>query len=277
MRKLKRVMGRLAVGLAALLAFTIYNMSLDRHDFEAHFIDVGQGDCALITCGGESLLIDAGTPDSYEGIRRYLLKHGVSRLDYIVATHGHSDHIGSMTDVIEGFSPRQAFISHHAHDTNTYIGMLEALERKNIPTEAPERGRSFNLGDAVCSFIWTKEYEDANNSSLVLMVDYDGYRLLFTGDMEAEAERELLASNADISAAVLKVAHHGSSTSSTQEFIDAADPGIAIISVGKNNDYGHPHKEILERLSDRQVLRTDEKGSIVIWWDKDNSGVEWEK
>lgn len=278
MRKYHRLGRRLVVAAVVLLAFVISGVFSERHDFEAHFIDVGQGDCALIICDGESLLIDAGTPDSYEDIRRYLLSQGVTKLDYIVATHGHSDHIGSMTKVIEDFSPSQAFISHHVHDTSTYMRMLETLDKKGIPTEAPERDRSFNVGGAVCTFIWTKEYEDANNSSLVLMVDFDGQRLLFTGDMEAEAERELLTKGLDLSAYVLKVAHHGSSTSSTEEFIKAVDPVYAVISVGKGNDYGHPHHEVLERLADCHVLRTDEVGSVEVWYDRGkSSGIKWEK
>lgn len=279
MRKFKRHLKRLVIGLAVFWALSVFSGLFDeKHDFEAHFIDVGQGDCALVICDGQSLLIDAGTPDSYEDIRRYLHQQGVYQLDYIVATHGHSDHIGSMAQVIEDFSPGHAFISHHVHDTNTYMKVLEKLEEKNIPTEAPERDQSFNLGEAVCTFIWTKEYEDANNSSLVLMVECDGQRLLFTGDMEAEAERELLSKGLDLSSSVLKVAHHGSSTSSSQKFIDAVDPLFAVISVGAGNDYGHPHRETLERLADRHVLRTDEVGSVEFWSDREGGyGIKWEK
>lgn len=242
---------------------------------KVHYIDVGQGDSILIQADGKNLLIDAGPTDSTKKLLAYLQKQHIKRLDYVIATHPHEDHIGGMADVVKKYDIGEFYMPKKLTDTKVFENMINALKSKSIKAVAAKAGMSFSLGkNAECSIIApnSSNYDSLNNYSVVLMIKYGNSRFLFMGDAEKLSEKEILSKGFDVNSDVLKVGHHGSTSSSSKDFLDKASPKIAVISCGKNNDYGHPHKETLQELKKRniQVYRTDIDGSIVLYSDGQN-------
>ena len=232
-----------------------------------HFIDVGQGDCELVQCGEDFLLIDAGTPESGESVLRYLRSHGVKRLAYLVSSHGDSDHCGGLDTVIEAIPCEKVFISPYNEDKVSFRIFLEAVDAEGLTPTMPELGESYTLGDAEFCFLAPGEdFGDNNENSLVLRLTYGETVFLFTGDIQRNAETALLDDGADVKCDVLKIAHHGSNSSTSYRFLYEAEPKLAVISCGKGNSYGHPHEEVLSRLSDAEVTvyRTDTDGTVII-------------
>lgn len=235
-----------------------------------HYIDVGQGDSELVCCNGEYMLIDAGEPDASDAVLEYLDRHGIDKLDYLVCTHGHSDHCGGLDAVVESLEVETVFTSPYADDSPSYEIFTDAVYDAGLELTVPELGESYRLGEASFSFIGPLEdYDNQNDDSLVMRLEYGDTSFLFTGDMTAKAEKDLINDGADLRCDVLKVGHHGSSGSSCYQFLYEAQPGIGVISCEKGNSYGHPHEETLSRLADADVTvcRTDLEGSIVIFSD----------
>ena len=236
-------------------------------DLNVHFIDVGQGDSTLIEKDGRYMLIDAGERDQGPVVVSYLKEQGVKTLDYVIGTHPHSDHIGGLEAVIRAFDVGTIIMPEKAHTTKLYERLLDTIEEKNLKITLPKPGTTYDLGSASFQILApNRDYGDElNNWSVGIRVDYGNNSFLLCGDAEKEAEEDMVANGLSLKADVLKVSHHGSSTSSSQVFIDRADPEYAVISCGKNNDYGHPHKEPLELFQKKhiKVLRTDQLGTIV--------------
>lgn len=246
-----------------------------------HFLDVGQGDCELVCLpSGKVMLIDAGDNGEESIITRYLDKLGIKRIDYLVATHPHADHIGGMEEIIKGYEIGEIYMPRVEAESKTFERMLDAIDEKGLLIHTGEAGKVIFSEDSIKARILSppkgKLYEDKNNNSLVIKLEYQDRSFLFTGDIEEDAERDILSAKEYISADVLKVAHHGSSTSSISEFIDKTQPQYAVISCGEGNEYGHPHKETLDKLESLgiKVLRTDELGTIIITTDGKNLEVE---
>lgn len=240
-----------------------------KNSIKVSYIDVGQGDSALIQVNGKNLLIDAGTNESTNKLISYLDKQNIKKLDYVVATHPHEDHIGGMDTVIKKYDIGEFYAPKKLANTKTFESMMNALKSKNLKINVAKAGVNLDLGKNVkCEMIAPNadNYEDVNNYSAVIKITYGNSKFLFTGDAEKLSEKEILNKNYDISADVLKVGHHGSSSSSSKPFLDKVAPKIAIISCGKNNDYGHPHRETMNELTKRkiQVYRTDVDGTIVL-------------
>ena len=245
-----------------------YGWVPDGASFSAYFIDVGQADCILLTCGGENMLIDAGNNDDGPVILDTLSAAGVSHLTYAVGTHGHEDHIGAMDDVLRAVETDVLLLSLQEADTKVYRDVLTAADETETEHRDVMAGDSFSLGDASVTVLAPQEesYSDINESSVVLRVVFGKTAFLFTGDAGRESEEEMLASKETLSADVLKVGHHGSRGSTTYPFLREVFPEYAVIQCGAGNDYGHPHEETMSRLSDAgvTVYRTDVQGTVVV-------------
>lgn len=245
-----------------------------------HFIDVGQGDSILIESEGKYMLIDAGENDKGEIVEDYLKKEGIETLDYVVGTHPHSDHIGGLDVIIQNFNVKQVIMPAVSHTTKTYADVIKAIQNKNLEITIPKPSETYSLGEAKFTiFAPVKEYEELNNTSVGIRFVHGENAFVFTGDAEKKAENDILQSNQDLSAKVFKLAHHGSTTSNSTEFLNAINPEYAIICVGKDNTYGHPHREIMAEMEKRNisVYRTDLNGTIIITSDGKTLNFQTEK
>ena len=237
-------------------------------ELKVSFIDVGQADSILIQAPtGESMLIDAGNNDDSNLVVSYLKKQGIEKLDVVIGTHPHEDHIGGLDAVINAFDIGQIYMPKVSHTTITYEDVLTAIKNKGLKAKAPSPGTTFYIGDAKCTVLApnSSSYEDLNNYSIVIKLEYRNTSFLFAGDAEDVSEKEMLNKKYNLDADVLKVGHHGSTSSTTAEFLSSVSPKYAVIMVGKDNNYGHPHKEVMDRLKSKKipVYRTDESGTIV--------------
>lgn len=236
---------------------------VDGNDLYIYYLDVGQADSILVYNNDECMLIDAGNNADGKLICDYLKTLGVTKIDYLIGTHPHEDHIGGLDDVIKSFTIGTIYMPKKSSTTKTFEDVLDAISNKNLKVNSPKVGSTFKIGNALCEVMSIENNADeANLASICIEMTYGTQKYLFTGDMEVENENSRSWNDID----VLKVAHHGSTSSSSEEFLDQTQPEIAIISCGENNDYGHPHKEILERLEkmDCDVYRTDLKGTILL-------------
>lgn len=235
-----------------------------------HYIDVGQGDSILIQVNNKNLLIDSGPKSDKKKLFNYLSALNLEKLDYVIATHPHEDHIGNMSDVIDDYNVLNFYAPKVQSTTKTFEKMIESLKSKSLKINVIKKGTdSINLGEntKVTVFSPSKDsYEDLNNYSPVIKIEYGKTSFLFTGDAQKDVEKEILASNEDISADVLKVGHHGSSTSTTKDFLNKVHPLIGVISVGQDNTYNHPNNDTLKRLSENKVTtyRTDKDGTVIL-------------
>ena len=249
-------------------------LEIDANLLTVHYLDVGQGDSAFIELpAGATMLIDAGESEYGSVVVEYIKDRGHNETTYIVATHPHSDHIGGLEEVVRSFNVKKVYMPKVSSNTKTFEDLLIAVKEKGLTVNSAKQGVVIvdrdNLRIEVLSPV-RSEYSDLNNYSVVLMVSYREKKFLFTGDAEALVEKELMT---DVSCDVLKIGHHGSDSSSSEEFISACAPEYAVISCGKDNKYGHPHKEILDRLNDFGIsyIRTDVNGTLVI--ESDGTGV----
>ncbi|MCK8826040.1 MBL fold metallo-hydrolase [Fuchsiella alkaliacetigena] len=268
----KKLIIPLIILLIIATSFTVFASEL-----QVHFIDIGQGDAILIqTPEDKNMLIDGGDRFNWvaDRLTGYLEEQNVSTVHAIVGTHPHADHIGGLPAVIENFEVEKVYDSGRVHTTKTYEDYLRLIDRKDILFHTPRRGENIQLGELNFAVLHPGsgvERYSLNNASIVLHLEYGDISFLFTGDVEKEAEKEILASDFDLEATVLKVAHHGSSSSTIPEFLEEVNPEVAVIQLGEDNRYGHPHDEVLERFksSGVDVYRNDKHGNIVVKTDGD--------
>ncbi len=239
-----------------------------RGDLQIHVLDVGQGDAILILPPDDgAMLIDGGNAGS--GVVEYLLAQGVERVDLMVATHPHADHIGGLVDVLEAMPVEEVVSNGQLHTTRTYERFLDAIAAAGVVYTEVGQGNTLQGEDLTLDVLHPSPdfAEDSlNNQSLVLRLVHGDVVFLFTGDAEREAEESMIASGQDIDATVLKVGHHGSRTASAPNFLKRVQPEVAIYSCGRDNSYGHPHAETLAALADAgaKIYGTDVNGTVVV-------------
>ena len=228
---------------------------------EIHFIDTGNSDAILIKNDGKSALIDGGDNDDESKVVNYLKEQGVNELEYIFATHPHADHIGGLDAVIDEIKVNNILVSNGDADTKTYSDFIKSIANKGLNPTVPLINSIFNLGNSSFEVLSVANESEPNNNSLVLLYTNGEDKILLMGDAENEIENKINTTDVDL----IKVGHHGSSSSSNPNFIDNTNPEYAVITVGADNTYGHPHKETMETLKNKsiEVHRTDECGNII--------------
>ncbi len=232
------------------------------------YIDVGQGDSILIRQGEHAMLIDGGTSECKDDLLEFLNSQNISKFDYIIGTHPHEDHIGSLDDVVNAYDFDTILFpkTNPTPTTKTFENLVTAVAAKGTKFTTPLAGKEYNLGEAKFQILAPSydSYTSTNDYSIVVRMTYGTNTFMFTGDAESLSESEILNSFDDIHADVLKVGHHGSTTSTSKKFLDAVSPKYAVISVGKDNSYNHPTKTTMDKLYYKEipVYRTDEQGTI---------------
>ncbi|MDD6312509.1 MAG: ComEC/Rec2 family competence protein [Firmicutes bacterium] len=246
-----------------------------------NFIDVGQGDCELISLAdGTDILIDAGNYSNRSEICSFLKTNNVDAIDLLVLTHPHTDHIGSASEIIKNFSVERIVMTDEESNSASYEYLLDSIISYDIPVDKARPNAEYSFGDCKLTILAPlAENNDLNECSIVCRLECGEVSFLFTGDAGNDSEQEMLQSGRILTSTVLKVGHHGSSTSSTKDFIAAVQPEFAVISCGSNNSYGHPHDNTLKRLDDvgAKVYRTDINGTVTVSTDGKNIHVSTEK
>ena len=251
---------------------------------EVQFVDVGQADCTLIRHQDHNILIDAGNNKDGKLLVKYFQDLGITKFDYVIGTHPHEDHIGGMKKVVESFDFGSIYMPKAETNTLTYENLLTAIQKKNKKIKtAKAKTRIVTSSDSYLKVETlapnSSSYTDLNDYSVVIKVTYGKVRMLYMGDAGKDSENEMLNKNYNVSADVVKVGHHGSSSASTQKFINSVGAQYAIMSVGSDNDYGHPNSQTIDRWerSGAQVIRTDIYGDIVLTTNGDTFDIDTEK
>lgn len=239
----------------------------DADCLEVHFLDVGQGDAILVICGSHAMLVDGGRVSQSSKIFTYLRDHGIRHLDYIVGSHPDVDHLGGLSAALQAASADTALSPVAEDDGEPFFYFKKYLSRQGLTITVPKAGDKLMLGEAVIHILGPVSYnsENDNDNSLVMKVAHGSCSVLLTGDAEEEEEMEILGSGADVSCSILKAAHHGSASSTTEKWLAETNPEAVVISCGANNDYGHPAESVLKRLKKQGVtiFRTDQQGDII--------------
>lgn len=281
----KRIRNVVIAALAVLLSGGgIYEAAQTVLDFQADlpestvvsgemrvtFLDVGQGDCTIIQTEGHNMVMDTGNNNQGEVVVDWLLAHGVTELDYLILTHPDADHIGGADNVLRAVPVDKVIMPDVANDTMTYDEVIELIDEQQIPVDYPEVGTQYTLGDAVFTVLCPRQEEvseaDLNGSSVGIRLVHGKNSFVMCGDAETDSEEHMIETfGKALEADVLKCGHHGSSTATSDSFLQAVNPIWAVISCGADNSYGHPHQEVLAKLadSDVQVYRTDQLGTIT--------------
>jgi len=233
------------------------------NNLRVYCLDVGQGDSILITNNNKTMLIDASTNEMGSRVVKYLNDLGIKKIDYLVGTHPHEDHIGGLDNVIKNFDIGTIYMPNVVATTKTFEEVIDAISAKKLKVTSPKTGDKFTVGNAECEVMSIRnDKDDYNNCSIVIKMDFNNVSYLFTGDAEESVESSRKWPHID----VLKVGHHGSNTSSSKKFLEQIKPEVALISVGQGNTYGHPTQATLKRLSNigAKIYRTDENGIILL-------------
>ena len=252
-------------------------VKIDPNNLIIHFVDVGQGDCILISKNNEHVLIDAGNNEDGPLLVEYFKELGIKKFKYVIATHAHEDHIGGIDNVINNFELGHYYMPDVITTTKTFEDVLDALLAKKKAFETPNIGDKFKLSDTEFEVLYLgSDKSDLNNTSIVLKLTYKNTTYLFMGDATDKVEKILINEGKDLESDVLKVGHHGSQYSSTAAFLKQVSPRYAVIQVGQDNDYDHPKQITIDKLEKLKTLtyRTDKHGTIILTSDGDNISFE---
>lgn len=278
--------------ILSIFILSFFACSSFAKDLTVSYIDIGQGDSELIELpDGKNILIDAGDREGANNLLAYLKNRKIKKLDLIIITHPHLDHYGGLIKVLKEMKDleiTQVFDSGAKTTSSTYAQLLEQFLAKKVKFKIPRKGEEITYNkDLNLKLLAPQEpllkntKSDINNSSIVSKLTYKDISFLFTGDTEEESQNQILSSfsSTDLKSSILKVAHHGSRYTTSNEFLDSVKPEIAVISAGKGNTYGHPHQEALDRLNDKKIpiYRTDMSGTIIITTDGKKYTIKTEK
>lgn len=248
---------------------------------EVHFIDVGQGDCTLVISDGKTMLIDTGEKEYAESVCSYLEEQNVDKIDCMVLSHAHSDHMGGASVIVDSIDIGKIIVPKMPDDmtptTKFYENFLTSVKEKGLKLTAAKVGDVYEIGECEFELIApVEEYNDLNNFSVSGILTHGENSFLFTGDAEKKAEKDIIESGGFKDIDVYKAAHHGSNTSNCEEMLEITKPEIVVISCGEGNSYGHPHDEVVEKMSDYAdtIYRTDIDGTVVITSSDDGFSAE---
>lgn len=236
--------------------------------FEIHYIDVGQADCTLVLCNGQTMLIDGGNVEDSNLVAAYLKKINIEYLNYIICSHAHEDHVGGLSGALSVTKAGYVYAPVTELNTKAYKNFKEKVKKQNLQIINPTHGSEILLGSSLVQFLGpiSENTDNINNTSIVLKITYGNTSFLFMGDAEYEEEQDIIKAGYNLNATVLKTGHHGSNSSTSYRFLRDVMPQYAIISVGKENIYGHPDEEVLSRFNDSgtTIYRTDFHGDIIV-------------
>lgn len=286
MQKVKDILFLIVIGIAVYLAYnsdffndtTEYrkdNKLVDTIRFKIYFIDVGEADSILVKDKDEFTLIDTGNNEDGPKLVNYFKELGITKFKYLIGTHPHEDHIGGMDDIIRNFDVEHIYMPDVETEYKTYTEIVDLVKSKNMTIETPEVDSTFTMNDSIFNVLWiSNSEEEINDDSIVLKLNYKNTSYIFTGDATKNVELKIL--DKDLKCDVLKLGHHGSSDASSAQFLEKTKPQYGIISVGKNNEYGHPHDITLKKLNylNTKIYRTDLDGTIVLTSDGENILIE---
>jgi competence protein ComEC len=279
----------IAFGIIALISLYFgkdiknFNTGVSSGKLEISYLDVGQGDAAYIKVNDFDILIDAGPRSDADKLIKQLEEKNIDDFEIVIATHPHEDHIGGMEKVFEKYKVENFYMPKVTHNTKTFENMINAVKKEGLRVKVIKEGMNFDLGEGAKIDVYSpiyESYEEFNDYSPIMKLTFGNTSYMFTGDAEAHAEQDVVAKYPkNLDADVLKFGHHGSSTSSTKEFIESVSPKYGVISCGVDNKYGHPHKETLQKINNYGIkaYRTDKQGQITILSDGENIDIKTKK
>ncbi|WP_311370230.1 ComEC/Rec2 family competence protein [Anaerococcus hydrogenalis] len=263
----------LIIFLSLIFIFLLINTKEDKghknlQELEINYIDVGQGNAVLIQSNDKTLLIDGGNRSNSSYYYNFIKNKNVKKIDYMIASHYDEDHIAGLISILENYEVSNVLCPNYKKDTKIYKSFKKSLKKSNANIIYPKKGDKFNISDAKLQILWPNEYKQGvdNDNSIVVKLRYGNMSFLFPADASTNVEDQLIYSGFNLKSDVLMLGHHGSKYSTSKQFLKEVDPKLAIISVGKNNRYGHPSSRVLKTLNDKniKILRTDKDGDISI-------------
>lgn len=271
----------LSILLVFLLIYSKEEKKENLKELEINYIDVGQGNAALIKTNNETILIDGGNRSNSRYYYNYIKNKNIKKIDYMIVSHYDEDHISGLISILDNFEVSNVLCPDYKKDTKIYKSFKNSLKKSKANIIYPKKGDNFNISDARIKILWPNKYKNNidNDNSIILKLIHGNMSFLFTGDASINIENQLIYSGFNLKSDVVMLGHHGSKYSTSNEFLEEVDPKLAIISVGNNNRYGHPSNRVLKLLNNKniKILRTDIDGDITIKCDGNKIKVNTNK